>query len=117
MGAYPEAERIARTLADEDSTNIDYQGELAGLAAERGDSARTDSIDDWLARQHGDAVAWTANFYRARDAALLGHAAQAITLLRQTIDGGAWPYYLLNEPAFARLATNPAFEALLAPKN
>jgi hypothetical protein len=37
--------------------------------------------------------------------------------LRQTIDGGAWPYYLLNEPAFARLATNPAFEALLAPKN
>ena len=108
---------MARTLADGDSINIDYRGELAGLAAERGDSARTDSIDDWLARQHGDAVAWTANFYRARDAAFLGHTAQAITLLRQTIDGGAWPYYLRNEPAFARLATTPAFEALLAPKN
>ncbi len=117
MGSYPEAERITRTLVDEDSTNIDYRGELAGLAAERGDSARTDSIDDWLSRQHGDAVAWTASFYRARDAALLGHAAQAITLLRQTIDEGVWPYYLLNEPAFARLATDPAFEALLAPKS
>ena len=81
MGSYPEAEHVAHTLADEDSTNIDYQGELAGLAAERGDTARTDSIDDWLSRQHGDAIAWTANFYRARDAALLGHAAQAITVV------------------------------------
>ena len=43
--------------------------------------------------------------------------AQAITLLRQTIDEGAWPYYLLNEPAFARLATDPAVQALVAPKN
>jgi len=117
MGSYPEAEHMARTLADEDSTNIDYQGELAGLAAERGDSARTDSIDDWLSRQHSDAIGWTATFYRARDAALLGHAAQALTLLRDTIDEGAWPYYLLNEPAFARLASDPAFEALLAPKD
>jgi hypothetical protein len=117
MGSYPEAERVAQTLADEDSTNIDYRGELSGLAAERGDSASTDSIDDWLSRQHGDAIAWTASFYRARDAALLGRTAQAITLLRQTIDEGAWPYYLLNEPAFAPLATNPDFEALLAPKS
>jgi DNA-binding SARP family transcriptional activator/TolB-like protein len=117
MGSYSDAERIARTLADEDSTNIDYRGELAGLAAERGDSARTDSIDDWLARQHSDAISWTASFYRARDAALLGRTARANTLLRQTIDGGAWPTYLLNEPAFARLASNPAFEALLAPKD
>ena len=97
--------------------NVDYRGELAGLAAERGDSARADSIDAWLARQQGDAVAWSASFYRARDAAFLGRDAKAIALLRQTIEQGSWPYYLHMEPAFARLRTNREFTALLAPKD
>ena len=117
MGSFAEAERVTRGLFEEDSTNIDYRAMLAGLAAERGDSLRTDSIDDWLARQHGDLVSWTASYYRARDAALLGRDAKAIALLRQAFEEGAWPYYLRNEPAFARLSTDPAFESLVAPKD
>jgi DNA-binding SARP family transcriptional activator/TolB-like protein len=116
MGSYADADRMTRTLAAEDSTNIDYQGELAGLAAERGDGARSDSIDQWLSHQHGDAVSWTASYYRARDAALLSRDSAAIALLRQCMDEGAWPYYLLNEPAFARLRANAAFASLIAPK-
>ena len=117
MGSFEEAERITRALFDEDSTNLDYRGMLAGLAAERGDSLRADSLDDWLARQRGDLVSWTASYYRARDAALLGRDAKAIALLRQAFDEGAWPYYVLNEPAFARLRTNRDFESLVAPKD
>jgi hypothetical protein len=117
MGSFAEAERVTRGLFEEDSTNIDYRAMLAGLAAERGDSLRADSIDDWLARQHGDQVAWTASYYRARDAALLGKDGEAIALLRQAFDEGAWPYYLRNEPAFARLSTNPEFQSLIAPKD
>jgi DNA-binding SARP family transcriptional activator/TolB-like protein len=117
MGSYADAERMMKALAAEDAANVDYQGGLAGLAAEQGESPRTDSIDRWLSMQHGDAVSWTASFYRARDAALLSHDATAIELLRQCMEEGAWPYYLLNEPAFGRLRTSAAFESLLAPKD
>ena len=117
MGSYAEAERVTRTLYDEDSTNLDYRGVLAGLAAERGDSARTDSIDDWLSRQHGDAISWTASYYRARDAALLGNRARALALLRQALEEGAWPFYLHAEPAFASLHADPDWNRLMSPKD
>jgi len=116
-GSFADAERVTRALFEEDSTNIDYRGMLAGLAAERGDSLRTDSIDEWLAHQHGDLVGWTASYYRARDAALLGRDAKAVALLRQAFDEGAWPYYVRNEPAFGRLRTNSDFKSLIATKD
>jgi hypothetical protein len=44
-GEYAEAERIVREMLGADSTNVDFRGELAGLAAERGDTALADSLD------------------------------------------------------------------------
>ena len=72
LGEFAEAETLVRQLVAEDSTNVDFKGELAGLAAERGDTALADSLDRWLAAQPVVRVAWTASVYRARVAALLG---------------------------------------------
>ena len=66
-GARVEAEAIARQLLEDSTTNVDVQAELAGLAAERGDVARADSIDRWLAAQPVSRVNWSALIYRARD--------------------------------------------------
>ncbi|MEO8879604.1 MAG: BTAD domain-containing putative transcriptional regulator [Gemmatimonadaceae bacterium] len=117
MGSYPQAEQMARSLLAGDSTNIDYRGMVAGLAAERGDSAVTFATDAWLSRQHGDSVSWTATYYRARDAALLGHRAEAVARLRESLDAGAWPMYLHVDPAFAILRGEPGYAALMTPRD
>ncbi|MBA2686428.1 MAG: hypothetical protein H0U66_18230 [Gemmatimonadaceae bacterium] len=117
MGQYPQAEQIARSLLATDSTNVDYRGMVAGLAAERGDSAVTSAGDAWLSRQHGDSVSWTASYYRARDAALLGHRADAVARLREAIDAGAWPLYLHVDPAFRVLRGEPGYAALMTPRD
>lgn len=116
-GSHAEAERAARLLLAEDSMNVDYRGMLADLAAERGDSAFTKATDAWLSHQKGDAVSWSASYYRARDAALLGDRAEALARLRQAIDEGAWPMYLHSEPAFNCLLTDPGYLSLMAPRD
>ena len=116
MGSRTEAEHAARSLYAEDSMNVDYRGMLAGLAAQRGDSVFTNATDEWLSHQKGDAVSWSASYYRARDAALLGDRADAIARLRQAIDDGAWPMYLHSEPAFNFLLPVPGYLALMAPR-
>ena len=116
-GAYAEAERGTRALIAVDSTNVDYQGMLGSLAAERGDTALADSIDRWLARQSGDAVSWSASYYRARNAALLGRRTDAILRLHDAVDKGIWLTYAHIDPAFARLRDMPEFAALMALKD
>jgi tetratricopeptide (TPR) repeat protein len=117
LGTYPEAERIARQLVAEDSTNVDFRGELAGLAAERGDAALADSLDRWLAAQPVARVSWTASVYRARVAALLGRNELALARLREAFDEGVWPRWLHQEPALAQLRGRPDFLALTATRD
>ena len=117
LGAYPEAIRIATQLVAEDSTNVDYRGELAGLAAETGDTALAASLDRWLAGQPVSRVSWTASLYRARVAALLGHGDDAVARTRDALDEGAWPLWIHFDPALASLRTRADFIALTAPRN
>ena len=115
-GAYPEAERIARQLVAEDSGNVDFRGELAGLAAERRDTALADSLDHWLAAQPAARVSWSASIYRARVAALLGRPDSAVARTREAFDEGLWPRWLHQEPALAPLRARPDFAALIKPR-
>ncbi|HET9604873.1 MAG TPA: BTAD domain-containing putative transcriptional regulator [Gemmatimonadales bacterium] len=117
MGDFAEAERIARQLVAEDSTNVDSRGELAGLAAEQGDTVLADSLDRWLAAQPVARVGWAASDYRARLAALLGRPDSAMARLRDAFDEGIWPRWLHQEPALNVLRSRPDFVALTAPRN
>jgi TolB-like protein len=116
LGEYAEAEEIARRLVAEDSTNVDFRGELAGLAAERGDTALADSLDRWLAAQPVARVSWTASVYRARVAALLGRDDDAVARTRDAFDEGAWPRWIHQEPELTRLQARRDFVALTAPR-
>ena len=117
LGAYADADRIARQLVEEDSTNVDFRGELAGLAAERGDVALADSLDRWLAAQPVARVSWTASVYRARVAALLGRGDSAVARTREALGEGAWPTWFHQEPALAMLRDRADFRALMAPSD
>ena len=117
LGQYADAETIARSLVADDSTNVDFRGELAGLAAERGDTALADSLDRWLAAQPVARVSWSASVYRARVAALLGRSDAAMARLRDAFDEGVWPRWLHQEPALDKLRGRADFVALTAPRN
>lgn len=117
VGAYAEAERIARQLVAEDSANVDFRGELAGLAVERGEARLADSLDRWLAAQPVARVSWSASVYRARVAALRNRPDDAVARVREALDEGAWPTWFHEEAALAVLQTRSDFEALLAPKH
>jgi len=117
LGRFGEAEAIARQLVAEDSVNVDFQGELAGLAAERGDTALAASLDRWLAAQPVSRVSWSASVYRARLAALERRPDDAVARTRDAIDEGVWPRWFHQEPALASLEHRSDFAALLTPKN
>lgn len=116
LGKFAEAERIARGLVASDSENVDFRGELAGLAAEQGETALADSLDRWLAAQKPTRVSWTASLYRARVAALEGRDDEAMARLREAFDLGIWPAWLHEEPAFVRLRQRADFVTLTAPR-
>lgn len=111
-----ESRAIARALSAEDSTNVDYRGAIGGLAAESGNVALVDSVDRWLAVQAPERVSWAGSFYRAREQALSGRANEAIAAVRESIDRGAWPFWLHIEPAFISLRSRAEFQALLKPR-
>jgi TolB-like protein/tetratricopeptide (TPR) repeat protein len=117
LGEFAEAEALARQLVAEDSMNVDFQGELAGLAAERGDTVLADSLDRWLAAQPVARVTWTASVYRARVAALLGRRDAAVARLREAMDEGAWPGWFHQEPALQALRDRADFRALMDPRD
>ena len=117
LGSYAEAERMTRALVAEDSTNVDFRGELASLAAELHDTALADSLDRWLAGQPVARVGWSADVYRARVAALLGRFDDAVARTREALDNGAWPYWIHADPAFVPLHKRADFIALTAPRD
>jgi DNA-binding SARP family transcriptional activator/TolB-like protein len=117
LGKYLDAETIARQLVADDSANVDFRGELAGLAAEHADTALADSLDRWLAAQPVSRVSWSASIYRARLAALQRRPDDAVARTRDAFDEGIWPRWFHEEPALAPLERRPDFAALLAPKN
>ncbi len=117
LGEYPEAEHMVQQLVAEDSTNVDFRGELAALAAERGDIGLADSLDRWLAVQPVARVSWTASIYRARVAAILGRPDSAVARARDAFDEGMWPRWLHEEPALVGLRGRPDFIALSAPRD
>jgi tetratricopeptide (TPR) repeat protein len=117
LGEYAEAEEMVRQLLAEDSANVDFRGELAGLAAERGDTALADTLDRWLAAQPAARVSWSASVYRARVAALLGRRDDAVARTRDALDEGAWPMWIHLDPALAPLRGRRDFVALTAPRD
>jgi DNA-binding SARP family transcriptional activator/TolB-like protein len=117
IGALAEADSLARQLLAMDSTNVDVRGELAVLAAERGDTARADSLDRWLAAQPVDRVSWSASIYRADVAACLGHATDAVARLVDARDEGVWPMWIHQDPALLPLRSRRDFIALTAPRD
>jgi DNA-binding SARP family transcriptional activator len=117
VGAYADAEHIARQLLAEDSDNVDVRGELAGLAAERRDTVLADSLDRWLGAQPVARVSWTASLYRARVAARRGQLDAAFARTVEAWDEGAWPMWIHQDPAFATLHTRRDFVALTAPRD
>jgi len=116
-GAYANAEQISRALVAEDSANVDFRGMLGSIAAERGETALADSVDRWLARQTGDKVSWSASYYRARNAALLGRREDAVARLHECVDQGVWMTYVHFDPAFLTLHDMPEYRALIALKD
>ena len=117
VGAYASAEQSVRALVAEDSANVDYRGMLGSIAAERGETALADSVDRWLSRQTGDLVSWSATYYRARNAALLGRRQDALARLHEAADKGVWMTYLHIDPAFVTLRDMPEYIALTALKD
>jgi DNA-binding SARP family transcriptional activator/TolB-like protein len=117
VGQLADADTLARHLLADDSANVDVVGELASLAARRGDTARADSLDGWLAAQPVVRVGWSADVYRAHLAALLGRRDDAIARVREALDHGAWPTWIHLDPALATLRSRADFVALTRPRS
>jgi DNA-binding SARP family transcriptional activator len=117
VGQLADADTVARHLLADDSANVDVVGELASLAARRGDTARADSLDRWLAAQSVARVGWSADVYRAHLAALLGRRDDAVARVREALDHGAWPTWIHLDPALATLRSRADFVALTRPRS
>jgi DNA-binding SARP family transcriptional activator/TolB-like protein len=115
-GAFDSAQAIMRTLVAEDSSNIDYRGIMAGLAAERGDTATALRLDDWLSHRTSGEDSWGPTYYRARVATLLGRPADAVAHLRASLELGAWPLWVHIDPVLHRLAPRADYRALTQPR-
>ena len=115
-GAFDSALVIMRGLVGEDSSSVDFRGTLAGLAAERGDTATAVRLDDWLARRSSVADAWGPSYYRARIATLLGRPDAAVGLMRTSMELGAWPMWIHIDPVLHRLTARADFRALTFPR-
>ncbi len=116
LARYQDAQRILERLVADDSSNVDFRGNLGGVAAESGDTALADAMDDWLAAQPASRAGWSASIYRARIAALQGRDDDAMARLREAFDAGIWPRWLDQEPALAALRHRADFIALTAPR-
>lgn len=115
-GAFDRAQAIMRGLVGEDSSNVTFRGVMAGLAAERGDTATALRLDDWLARRSSDSDAWGPSYYRARVATVLGRPDAAVALMRTSMELGAWPLWIHNDPVLHRLTARADYRALTFPR-
>jgi DNA-binding SARP family transcriptional activator len=115
-GAFDSAESIMRSLVDEDSANVAFRGILAGLAAERGDTATALRLDAWLSRRSADVDYWGPTYYRARIATLLGRPDAAVALVRTSMQLGAWPMWIHLDPVLHRLSSRADYRAVTFPR-
>lgn len=115
-GAFDTAQAIMRALVAEDSSNIAFRGIMAGLAVERGDTATALRLDDWLAHRISDDDSWGPTYYRARVATLLGRQADAVALVRTSLQRGAWPMWIHIDPVLHRLASRADYRAVTLPR-
>jgi hypothetical protein len=115
--AFDSAQAVMRGLMAEDSSNVAFRGIMAGLAAERGDTSTALRLDGWLARHSADGDSWGPSYYRARVATLLGRPADAVALVRASIERGAWPSYIHIDPVLHRLASRADYRGLTSPRD
>jgi DNA-binding SARP family transcriptional activator/TolB-like protein len=115
-GAFDSAQTIMRSLVAEDSANVAFRGIMAGLAAERGDTATALRLDAWLSRRTSDVDYWGPTYYRARVATLLGRPADAVALVRKSLELGAWPMWIHIDPILHRLTSRADYRALTLPR-
>ena len=115
-GAFDSAESIMRSLVTEDSSNVAFRGIMAGLAAERGDTATALRLDEWLSRRSADLDYWGPTYYRARVATLLGRPDAAVALVRTSMELGAWPSWIHIDPILHRLASRSDYRGLTLPR-
>jgi DNA-binding SARP family transcriptional activator/TolB-like protein len=115
-GAFDSAESIMRSLVNEDSANVAYRGILAGVAAERGDTATALRLDAWLSRRSADLDYWGPTYYRARIATLLGRPDAAVALVRTSMQLGAWPMWIHIDPVLHRLSSRADYRAVTFPR-
>ena len=115
-GAFDSAQAVMRGLMEGDSSSVDFRGIMAGLAAERGDTATALRLDGWLARRSSNANSWGPSYYRARVATLLGRPDVAVSLVRTSVKLGAWPSWIHIDPVLHRLASRADYRALTFPR-
>ncbi|HMI57238.1 MAG TPA: BTAD domain-containing putative transcriptional regulator, partial [Gemmatimonadaceae bacterium] len=115
-GSFDSAQAIMRALVAEDSSEVDFRGIMAGLSAEQGDTATALRLDDWLAHRTSDADSWGPTYYRARVATLLGRPANAVALVRMSLERGAWPLWIHIDPVLHRLAPRADYRTLTLPR-
>jgi DNA-binding SARP family transcriptional activator/TolB-like protein len=115
-GAFDRAQAILRGLVGEDSSNVTFRGVMAGLAAEHGDTATALRLDDWLARRSSGSDGWGPSYYRARVATVLGRPDAAVALMRTSMELGAWPLWIHNDPVLHRLTSRADYRALTFPR-
>jgi DNA-binding SARP family transcriptional activator/TolB-like protein len=116
QGRYADALPIAQRLVAGDTSNVDFRGTLGGLAAAMGDSATARRTDAWLAGLSEDRGSWASSFYRARIAVLRGRPDEGVALVRETLERGAWPYFLHADPVLHQLAGRADYKALTVPR-
>jgi predicted Zn-dependent protease len=115
-GAFDSAASIMRSLESEDSANVAYRGILAGVEAERGDTATALRLDAWLSRRSSDLDYWGPTYYRARIAALLGRPDAAVALVRTSMQLGAWPMWIHIDPVLHRLSSRADYREVTFPR-
>lgn len=114
--AFDSAAAVMRSLMEEDSSSVDFRGIMAGLAAERGDTATALRLDEWLARSPAASSTWGPTYYRARVATLLGRPEAAVALVRTSMKLGAWPFYIHIDPILHRLTSRADYRAVTFPR-
>lgn len=115
---WDEAARQYQALAESDSGNVDYLGQLGVAQAGRGDSVAAAAIASRLEQwEHRPYTSGRATYWRACIASESGRDSEAVRLLALAFaHGQEMTLQLHSEPAVARLAPFPPFRALIAPK-
>jgi DNA-binding SARP family transcriptional activator/TolB-like protein len=113
-----EARTIFQSLHNEDSTSVEYLGELGVLSARVGRTSEADSIARQLVGNRRPWIFGQPRLWAARIAAVRGDREGAIALIRQGLrEGYARLYQLHAEPDFESLRDFPAFREILEPRS